>query len=119
MFINLFSKIETFKYFIMTNPIEEVRKSFAKVFKKLAKQQYKFIFLFDSLDECVQTQSFDRELKPFIDGLDCHGESCIDYKFVIALRTSAYAIRKEEFAYRKNCDFERNAAHRENVSATV
>ena len=94
--INLFSKIETFKYFIMTNPIEEIRKSFAKVFKKLAKQQYKFIFLFDSLDECVQTQSFDRELKPFIDSLDCQGESCIDYKFVIALRTSAYAIRKEE-----------------------
>lgn len=94
--IDLFSNLDTFKYFIDTNSADRVKELFKDIFKKLAKQKYKFIFLFDSLDECNETKSFNLELKELINHLDCYGGNCIEYKFVIALRTSAYTNEKKD-----------------------
>lgn len=94
--IDLFSKIDTFKYFIMTNSKKTVRESFIKVLKDLSKKQYKFVFLFDSLDECSKSKSFNHDLEELIDSLIKHSGENVSFKFVIALRTSAFTIKKDE-----------------------
>lgn len=93
--VELFSTINSLKYFFTNSSQDSIKKVFVKILKELAKDGYKFVFLLDSLDESARSSSFDSELEELFEKM---GQCLVKdeaYKIVIAMRKSAFKSLKE------------------------
>ena len=83
----LFLYNESLKYYTNNNKNINEKEIFLTIFKQLVNDKYKFIFMLDSLDECSKKTEVYKDFKELISLLDEHEAN---YKFVVALRKSAY-----------------------------
>lgn len=86
-YIDLFLNQKFLKYYHNNNKEIDKRILSSNILKQLIKDGYKFIFMLDSLDECAKKNDVIKDFEKLIDGLE---EYDANYKFVVALRKSAY-----------------------------
>ena len=86
-YVDLFLNQKFMKYYNNNHKNIDKEQIFTSIFEKLIKDGYKFIFMLDSLDECSKKNEVIKDFECLIDKLDDYNAT---FKFIVALRKSAY-----------------------------